>query len=343
MNKIGTDNIAAIALKAAKYGDLKTIKSLISKGGDFSFPRAFDAALTDFRTVARKQDHLEVLKVIYDKGLDYDTRIGWMNQPLVCECAMYGNAEIIKYAIYEKRVTNLFCNISIGNLDAVKKTIKSNSKLLAQSDENGFNGLHYCASSALGKSDPLVKERLHSILRLLIEAGADPCLAVKNQLNLNPLLLCAWFGGDADILRILVRAGAKPDGDDNKALEFALEPHQRSGEPYYHIADTLLKLGADLNRKTTIMGRTVLHGASHRGSILPVRWLIDHNANVNALTDDGKTPLHLAADRNTGSEVVRMLVESGCDWNAKDRDGKTAIQYAISKKRTKVIAFLKSL
>ena len=59
-----------------------------------------------------------------------------------------------------------------------------------------------------------------------------------------------------------------------------------------------------------------------------VAWLLAHGADVAVRMDDGRTPLHRAAERNASDKVARMLVEAGADPSAKDEAGKRPIDYA---------------
>jgi ankyrin repeat protein len=60
---------------------------------------------------------------------------------------------------------------------------------------------------------------------------------------------------------------------------------------------------------------------------------------VNAKSDDGWTPLHLAAARGH-KEIVEQLIAKGADVNAKTDDGKTTLDLAILRKRTETSALL---
>lgn len=63
-----------------------------------------------------------------------------------------------------------------------------------------------------------------------------------------------------------------------------------------------------------------------------VKVLLQHKADVNAVTSGRATPLIFAA-RSGDSDVVHMLLEAGADPNVRDADGKTALDYAVLMRR----------
>ncbi|MDR1385885.1 MAG: ankyrin repeat domain-containing protein [Planctomycetaceae bacterium] len=58
--------------------------------------------------------------------------------------------------------------------------------------------------------------------------------------------------------------------------------------------------------------------------------LSEHTVNINIKTDDGKTPLHLAVEKNN-VELCMKLIDAGADINAKTADGKTLLHVAVEK------------
>ena len=82
---------------------------------------------------------------------------------------------------------------------------------------------------------------------------------------------------------------------------------------------------------------------ANRGSIKPVSWLLDHGADPNAIDDNGRTPLHVAAIRNTATRAIEILLGRGADASRVDADGRTALDHARDNKRLKVVALLEGV
>ncbi|MBS13659.1 MAG: hypothetical protein CME19_24960 [Gemmatimonadetes bacterium] len=58
---------------------------------------------------------------------------------------------------------------------------------------------------------------------------------------------------------------------------------------------------------------------------------------------DGRTPLHLAADRNSHTTVLEMLIEHGADVTTVDDLEKTPLDYAVENYKTRVVYYLSNL
>lgn len=332
-------NASARISNAAKNGDFEEVKGLIRTGNPYPKEHLFDCALQDFRTIKRNAGHLKILKFLYDLGLTTASRVGWMDQPILCAAAMYGNLEIIHYILAKDVPKDVFNNAALGTIDFFRQS-KNLVAIDQVIDKNGFNPLHYCASSAIGNKDSGRKKGLLAVAQVLTERGVDPCLLVRKNIDLSPVLLCSWFGGNEEILEVLIKRGITQQGIGNSCLEFAIEPHQRSGDPYYQVAEKFIRLGWDINFRPNSGDRTLLHGAANRGSLKPTKWLLGHGADVDSLDEKGKTPLHVAAERNTTTGVVEMLLKYGSDINRVDNFGKTPLFYAKRNGRTKVARYL---
>lgn len=324
----------------AKYGHFDELRSRAAAGEKVDLAVVFDRAVTDFRTVKRNPGHQKILHWCINEGLDFEARAGWLNQTVVCLAARYGNSEIIESMIRTGLPDNPFSRTSVGDAEFLK-TYAARHELSDLKDVNGFNLLFYCADSGLGRRDEETKRRLTEICQLLLDYGVSPSHEVVFELPIFPAFLCASAGGNEEVMQLLLERDGLPSARFHQTLEHSLEPHQRSGEPFYHVADLILQHGFDINARPN-GGRTLLHGSANRGSLNAVRWLLQHGANPNAIDERGRTPLHVAAERNTSTSVITLLVDAGSKINARDTDGKTPLDCACDNKRVKVIEYLES-
>ena len=104
----------------------------------------------------------------------------------------------------------------------------------------------------------------------------------------------------------------------------------------------LLDAGADVNAMDND-GETPLHIASYKGYIEITKLLLDRGADVNARDlwkQFGRTPLHFAA-WGGNSEIARLLLDKGADINAKRWDGFTPIRWADILGHNKFVGLLR--
>lgn len=337
----------------AKLGHYAELKRLWDDGARFDLATVFERAVTDFRSVKRTSGHLDILRFCIDHGLDVESRADWLGQPIICSAAMYGNNAIIDYMRTKELPRNPFVRASIGDIDCLqqltdsltqgkKNATKKNRNLSELIDANGFNLLHYAAGSGLGRSDDGMKDSLLRTCEMLVAQGVDTSLSVENEIAITPVLMCAWFGGNPAVIKLLIESKEVDVAGLHQPVEFTLEPHQRSGEPFHDVAAAILDHGFNINSIRPDQGRTLLHGSSHRASTQAVGWLLQNGADPNATDDQRRTPLHLCALRNTHGSVASLLVRNGADADAVDKSGKTALDYARENNRKRVAEILSS-
>ncbi len=90
----------------------------------------------------------------------------------------------------------------------------------------------------------------------------------------------------------------------------------------------LLRHGATADKPRSPKGRTPLMVACayYSGKAI-CSMLIDYGADVNALSNEGITPLMLAA-QNAKVDVIEVLLKKGANPGTKDQNGKIAYNYA---------------
>ncbi len=72
-------------------------------------------------------------------------------------------------------------------------------------------------------------------------------------------------------------------------------------------------------------GFTPLHGVAGEDHLDMLQYLISRGADVNAVNDEGVSPLHLAAY----PEIAQALVRAGAAINAPDAAGNTPLHIAV--------------
>jgi ankyrin repeat protein len=155
----------------------------------------------------------------------------------------------------------------------------------------------------------------------LLARGADPNVGGPENWT---CLSVACSHGDAELVRVLLEAGAEPN--DNDSLYHSVEPADPS------CTLLLLEHGAE------VPGTNALAHALDYDRIDRVRLLLDHGADPNE-----RAPIHHAILRGRSPEVIRLLVERGADLAHRDRHGLTAYQQAVRRGRRELAEALAAL
>jgi ankyrin repeat protein len=159
--------------------------------------------------------------------------------------------------------------------------------------------------------------------KFLVEQGADINLIGDGHLPIDG----AIYGGDKETVEAFIVLGAKL----NITNQYSETPlHSASKFDIYDIAGEIVKLliehGADVNA-VTISKQTPLHIAIISGHQKAAEILLDHGTDVNARNDGGDTPLHIAAyQKNT--EMMTLLLEHGADPDSRDWYGYKPSHYS---------------
>jgi uncharacterized protein len=133
----------------------------------------------------------------------------------------------------------------------------------------------------------------------------------------------AAYVGNVAVVRSLLAAGAKPDGDEVTALMWSVDEI----DGYYdadqaEVTRLLLDAGSDITRRDARL-QTALHYASAAGANA-VSLLLNAGADVNAADSDGETALHLAAEQGSVGTVFALL-DRGADPNVRDNAGRRPV------------------
>ena len=160
-----------------------------------------------------------------------------------------------------------------------------------------------------------------SMVKLLLERQADP--NQHGTINRNqpkfPLLLAAEKGY-VDIGRLLLKYGALVDEQDEEGFS-AL--HGAAGHSHHDFIKMLIE---ERHADPTVRlanGSMPIHTAAARGNPQSIDLFLDVGIDVNASNNDGRTPLHWAAEKCQWDDV-KLLLEKGANTDLK-ADGELAL------------------
>ena len=193
--------------------------------------------------------------------------------PTLAEIKTNQGISLLQYAAYcrnnfaveilkrHRQKLDIFEASSIGNNEIVRQILDKNPEYLNSFSADGFTVLGL--ASFFGHL---------SLVKLLLEKGANPNIASNNQFKVAPI-------------------------------------HSACAISHFDITELLIQHKADVNAKQR-QGVTPLHAAAHNGQTKLTELLIDNGANVNAKTDIGETPLFMANEKNF-KETAELLIKHG--------------------------------
>ncbi|MBD3254170.1 MAG: hypothetical protein GF383_03715 [Candidatus Lokiarchaeota archaeon] len=382
----------------AMYGELALVKFLLESKADVNMQGEYGRTALHYASTPRdwSSNYFGIAKLLLENGADpnlvndggdnpllealmydnFDVRIlnllvefgivleatGGYDATALSRAAERGNLEIMKKieekVKHSKSWNEILRKALIGAMNEDKKEIVI---YLLKKAENKLEKDFYCINvlayaSRFGYTD---------IVEYLIDGILDP----KTD-DVYYGLKEACYEGHLGVVKLLIQAGADPNGGDFGASENPLMKVARHG--YIDIANYLLEQGADIEVRS-YEGHTPLLFAAYDGKNEMVQFLINRGANVNAtnnlnwnavmqacvqgyydlvkvlieagselhLIDEekGATTLMLAA-WSCSLKIVKLLLENGVDKTIKDKSGATASDLARSRGCSQIAEFI---
>jgi uncharacterized protein len=207
---------------------------------------------------AGKNDQLEKMLKDDPSLVDIKTEQGISILQFAAYCR---NTFVIDILKKHKQNLDLFEAASIGDIETVNQLLDKAPEFLNSFSFDGFTALGL--ASFFGHL---------SLVKLLLDKGANPNIASKNQFKVAPI-------------------------------------HSACAISHFDIVKLLIEHGANVNIKQ-MQGVTPLHSAAHNGQTKLAKLLIDSGADLNAKMDNGNTPLFMANEKNF-QETAELIIKNG--------------------------------
>uniref|UniRef100_S4RRT2 Ankyrin repeat domain 52 n=1 Tax=Petromyzon marinus TaxID=7757 RepID=S4RRT2_PETMA len=175
------------------------------------------------------------------------------------------------------------------------------------SDRAGRTALHHAAFN--GNLE---------MVNLLISKGAN-----VNAMDKRERRAVHWAGymGHTEVVKMLLSNGADVNWKDKKGYT---PLHAAAASGHVTVVRLLLSLKAEMNEFNGF-GNTALHVACHNGQDAVVSELLDAGADAGHRNERGFTALHFAAASTHGAICLELLVNHHADVNAQSYDGKSPL------------------
>ncbi|KAF5346315.1 hypothetical protein D9758_011486 [Tetrapyrgos nigripes] len=325
MNNLG--GIYGNALQAASYeGHLEIVKLLLEKGADVNTLGGFCGNALQ---AASYKGHSEIVKVLLERRADVNAKGGSSGNALQA-ASISGHTEVVRILLENGADINAQQEYYGNALQAASQY--GHLEIVISLIEKGADvtakaGGYYGSALAAASSSGYLQ-----VVKILLEKGAD--VNVQGGWYGNALQ-AASSRGHMNIVEVLIenRADVNAEGGHYKSALIAA-----SFEGYTKVVRALLERGADVSVCGILLG-DVLQAASNQGHLELVRVLLENGADLNAQGGLSGSALQTASYQGH-LEVVQVLIAKGADVNASQQRYVNPLQAARSRGHSDIVAAL---
>lgn len=264
---------------AAREGQLEAARTLVAAGADLNITDEYGSTPLILATV---NGHLDVAGALLEAGADPKIADEWGRTAIFAATDLH---TLDALARAHPRPDDALTPVDIVRL-ALEKGADPNVALTKTLPDWIVVGGAHSPILRTG-STPLLRAAMSgdlAIMELLLAAGANPTLATELR-ETNDAKGGGGMGdyGSGGTTPFLAAAG----------LGWRQTVSRGREEDAILALQILMELGADVNQ-TNQAGDTALHGATYRGSLAIMEFLLDHGADPTAKNLTGWTPLDIA-------------------------------------------------
>ncbi|GAB9468555.1 Serine/threonine-protein phosphatase 6 regulatory ankyrin repeat subunit [Globisporangium polare] len=348
---------------AARNGHADIVRMLLSRGAAANSSDNLGA--TPLYQASRSA-HLEIVSVLLKSNASIDLATQSGETPLFIAAAK-GHLDVVKLLVEKSAAieqtkrfggTPLYFAVHFGHPDVAMFLIRANAEVDAAT-RDGQTVMHRAAergdveivralleknarvdTAANDLQTPLHRAAASGhveVMRLLIEHDAA-VNAVADE-GATPLFMAALYG-QVEAVRLLLKNGAVADMPEKSDYTPLIVAALNGRFGHDAVATILLAANAQVDA-VTVDGESPLHVASKNGHLEVVRLLLKNKAGVNLATTDGSTALHFAA-QSGDLNIVRELLANDAKMDVAASNGQSPLYAAAERGRVEVVSFLLS-
>ncbi len=334
--------------EAIKAGDTKTIDQILDAGAEVNFKP--DGKPSLLRTAIYAKNHSAARKLLNHKA-DITLQEGFYKGTAIMFAADSSDIEMVDLLLQNGANINSrdggYGDAAInwaayaGHLEMVEHLLENGAdprivghgNALNIAMRRGFQPMVELLAESMAETRTLSEseQRLLSAIEKDDAAAAEKALAEGANANgldrfKRPIIATAARRGALDALKLLLRSGAEADAEDPIGYTALMEAAR---DKQLACVRFLLDHGAAVNHLSNERGLklTALHLAAIGGSVEVVEALVSHGAKLNVKGTIGTTPLLWGLFEGSIAAAIR-LVELGADPTLGTKTGYNAINFA---------------
>ncbi|KAJ9592338.1 hypothetical protein L9F63_001128, partial [Diploptera punctata] len=321
--------------RAARRGHLSCVRALVDHGADVGLSGHFNCQSCKPLHAAASNGHYEVIQFLIDRGADVNATREQGSTPLH-DAARFGHPEVAELLLQhgaQVNVRNAHSRTAVyyaakeGMLDALRWLLEAvveyyhyrgyyYNKRFYPKDAVEYLNLKQNSVNTLNMAD------LQDLRRCLLENDVDAMKQIVENRPAGNLKL-----RHLKLLKVLLDAGANTEILDKYECGPIEQAIINADE---ECISFLLKHGTVVNRAGQIddAGGTPLHDVRTSDC---ARLLVDHGADVTAVTKNGRSVLFSPSDRYGEGACVQFLIDKGVDLLKEDENGVSPLDLAVER------------